>query len=208
MGAVMVPRRAHGVPPRRPATDRQDLRPLARRVIAGPRALLAPRVVDLDRGGIDDGPILHPTERARQLDRRRPRRRQSPRRPRRPEPLARRGAPPLARGARDAWHFRRQGGAQDVGLISAARRPGRHDPRAPQHREVQLARSRDHATRLAPVVQLILRQHLLAHGTDRFPCQVLSPLRLPVLRCLLWPRSARRRTRNQLAVKGHNIAIT
>jgi hypothetical protein len=73
---------------------------------------------------------------------------------------------------------------------------------------VQLALSLDHATLLAQVVQVILRQHLLEHGAYLFPCHVLSPLLLPVLRCLLLPRSARSRTLNRLAVKGYNIAST
>src|SRR5882724_7352024 len=63
--AVRGPSRAHVVPHRRPATDRAERMPRARRLVAGPRALLAPRVADRAGRGVDAGPVRHAPERTR-----------------------------------------------------------------------------------------------------------------------------------------------
>ena len=50
------------------ATHGEDCRDLERRVVPGPGTLLDPGIADGDGCGIDDVPVLHPTDRSGQID--------------------------------------------------------------------------------------------------------------------------------------------
>jgi hypothetical protein len=105
MPAVMLPGGAEMVAHRGIAADGEDRMPLERRIIPGPRKLLAQGVADRDRRRSDDVPILDPTERFRRIDLLRLGIGAGTVGQGGHEPVERRVAPPRAGGTRHAGDF-------------------------------------------------------------------------------------------------------
>jgi hypothetical protein len=159
--AVRLPSGAARVAHRRAAADREDVMHVDRRSVASPRTGIQQGLANRYGRGIHDGPVLHSTQRSRQIARRRlssPQGAFGQRRHTRFEGCV---EPPLARCPCDLWHCKLQGGTPDVGWLGAAWRPRRHDPRPHQQPEVPLARPLDHPARLAQAFELLLRPHRL-----------------------------------------------
>ena len=131
------------------------------RIFPRPGKLLAQRVPHRDGRGIDDVPVLHATERARQIDLLRPGVGQRMLGQRLHEPFQGLVEPPIEGGPRHVGHLKLQIRAQDVRLVGPTRRPRRDHHRAHEHPKVQLALSLDHAALLAETVDLLLRQYRL-----------------------------------------------
>src|SRR5882724_5121190 len=208
MPAIMLPSGADMVAHRRSTADREDFMHLNRRVGSGPGKVSEQGISNRHRRGIDDVPVLHSTQRSRQIDLLRLSIRQGALRQRRHTLLEGRVEPPIERRTRDLWHRKLQVGAQDVCLIGAAWRPRRNDHRPHQHPEVQFALPLDHPALLAQAVYLLLRQHRLEDLAHLVTCHGLSPRYGPS--CPVLPMLLRRASRACAGsrVKQRSTAIT
>jgi hypothetical protein len=124
-------------------------------VVPSPWKFLTHGLTHRDRGGIDDGPILHATQRTRQIDLLRPGIRQGQLGQAFHELLQGNVEPPVEGGPRHMRHLKLYGRAQDVLLLGSPRRPRRDHRGSHEHPEVQLALSRTDAELLAELVDLL-----------------------------------------------------
>src|SRR5882724_2807025 len=203
MPTVMLPRGAEMVAHRRSTTDREHFMHLERRVVPRPGKLLAQGVTYRNRRRIDDIPVGHATQRARQIHLLRP-------------GVGQRTVgkhlhalfqgliePPIEGGTRHMGHLTLQIGAQDVRLISPTRRPGRDHHRPHEHPQVQFALSLHHAELLAEAVDLLLWQDRLEDLPHLITGHGLALHAIPSfrMRSLLLRRASR--ARNSPRVKLH-----
>jgi hypothetical protein len=157
------------------ATNGEDCMDLERRVVPGPGTRLEQGIADGDGRGIDEVPVLHPTEGPRQIDLLRPCVGEGSVGQGRHELFEWFVEPPIACCACDSGHLTFQIGSQDVCLIGAARGPCGHHHRPHQHPEIQLALALDDSPLLAQAVHLLLRQQRLKHRAYIIPCHGLLP---------------------------------
>ena len=163
MAAVMRAGRTAMVRHRCPAADGEDVMDLQGRVPPCPRALLAPRLADRHRRGLDDGPVGDPTQRTPEIDRRRSGVGPGPGRQGRPAPFQRRIEPPIAGGPSDRRHLTLQRRTQDIRRIGAPWGPGREHQRPHEHPPLQPALALDDPEGRAQAVDLPLGHHRLQH---------------------------------------------
>jgi len=183
MPAVMLPGRAEMVAYRGSTADREDCMDLERCILPSPRKLLPQGITNLDRGGIDAVPVLHATERPRQIDLLCPSIGQGVVSQDCHEPFEGLVEPPIESRAGHFGHLKLEIRPQDVCLVGPTRCPGREHHRPHQHPQMQLTLPLDHAELHAQAIDFLLRQDRLNHLLYVLSRHVHSPLESCLLAC-------------------------